>query len=142
MRTDDVPQDASFYGGHRRACYAVDSEGRYTVAHSAGWSVERAATEQALLDLEDKLESVRRGVVAGRLAPLAYHMGARQMTPTLLASHMGIATWRVKRHLKPRVFARLSPELLERYADCLDLPASDLAGVPDRPTRRFLSESP
>ena len=140
MREEDVPQDPSFYDGHKRVCYAVKG-GRYVVAQSAGWDVERIATEQALLDLEARVERVRARVVAGQLAPLAYHLETHQMTPKLFAQHVGLATWRVRRHLKPKVFARVSQALRERYAHCLDLPVAALARVPDQPGHVFLSGS-
>jgi hypothetical protein len=137
VREEDVPQDPSFYKGHRRVCYAVGEDQRYVVAHSAGWEVERVATEQALLELEAEVEAARKRVRAGELAPLAYHLATRQMTPRLCAKHVGMAAWRVKRHLRPAVFARLSAEVLERYARCLDLPVAELSQVPDRAVRVF-----
>ena len=138
MREEDVPQDPSFYKGHRRVCYAVNKDAHYVAAQSAGWEVERVVTEQALLDLEAQVEAVRRRVVAGELAPLAYHLATHQMTPKLCARHVGIATWRVKRHLRPAVFALLSPKLRQRYAHCLDLEIGDLARVPEHATHVFL----
>jgi hypothetical protein len=140
MRADEVPQDPSFYRGHKRVCYAVGEGNRYVVARSAGWEVERVVTEQALLELEAGVEEARRRVLAGELAPLAYHMTTRMMTPPLLARHVGLAAWRVKRHLRPAVFARLPERLLRRYARALDLEVETLGRVPERATRVFLEE--
>jgi hypothetical protein len=140
MRADEVPQDPSFYRGHKRVCYAVDPAKRYIAAESAGWEVERVVTEQALLALEAEVEAIRQQVVRGERAPLAYHLATRQMTPRLCAQHLGIATWRVKRHLKPAVFARLSPAMLARYADCLALAPEALGTVPAQATHVFLQE--
>ncbi len=137
MREDEVPQDRSFYRGLKRVCFAVDQDSHYVPAKSAGWEVERLATEQALVQLEEEVEVIRLQVVSGKLAPLAYHMATRQMPPKLFAQHVGIATWRVKRHLQPKRFAKLSGELLARYAHCLDLPVEALASVPAEPTRVF-----
>jgi hypothetical protein len=130
MREDEVPQDDSFYGGHKRACYAVDRDGRYVLATSRGWEPERIATAEALSALSEGLESVRRDVVAGRLSPLAYHMTAAQMTPRLLAKNAGLWTWRVRRHLRPRVFERLDRRTLTRYATCLNLSVESLRKAP------------
>jgi hypothetical protein len=140
VRAEEVPQDPSFYGKHRRVTYAIDRNHHYVAAESAGWEVERVATEQALLALEAEVEAVRQEVVRGERAPLAYHLVARQMTPKLCAQHLGIATWRVKRHLKPAVFARLAPKWLARYADCLARTVAELHTVPDQPRHVFLSE--
>jgi hypothetical protein len=138
VREHEVPQDDSFYHGHRRACYAVDGSDRYVLARSRGWEVERIATEQALLDLEQQVEHARRRVLAGELAPLAYHLATRQMTPRLCAQHLGIGAWRVKRHLRPAVFAKLSPRMLERYAACLDRTSEELSRVPEEAGHVFL----
>ena len=131
MRRDEVPQDDHpFYEGLRRACYAVDEEGHYTIATSSGWEVERLATSQAMSDLDDRLERTRRAVLSGAKSPLAYHMESRQMTPALLAKTARVARWRVRRHLRPAAFAALGPALLARYAAALDLTPEALAAVP------------
>ena len=141
MRREEVPQDESpFYHGHRRACYAIGPDGRYVVATSSGWSAERIATAQALADLENQVEAVRRDAIAGRASPLAYHMATRQMSPRLLASNAGTWTWRVRRHLTPAGFARLGPRALARYADALGLPVEELTRVPPAPRRVFTDE--
>jgi len=138
MREEDVPQDESpFYHGHLRACYAVGADGKYVVATSTGWSAERIATAQALADLENQVESVRRDVLAGSASPLSYHMATRQMTPRLLASNAGVWAWRVRRHLAPAGFARLSTRLLARYAEALSLSVEELARVPSAQRRVF-----
>jgi len=140
VREEEVPQDASFYRGHQRVCYALNKDNRYVVARSAGWEVERVATAQALLELEAEVEQTRRRVLAGERSPLAYHLATHQMTPKLFAQHAGVASWRVRRHLKPAVFARLSPRLLERYARCLALDVAQLARVPERASHVFLED--
>lgn len=138
MRSKEIPQDHdSFYDGALRACYAVDDEGRYVLVTSRGWQVETLATRQAIEDLERKLEQVRRDVVRGASSPLAYHMASRMMTARILAQSAGFMLWRVRRHLKPRVFARLPASILERYAEQLDLSVEQLRRIPDAPVRMF-----
>lgn len=140
MREEDVPQEKSFYQGHRRACYAVGKDEQYVLAKSAGWEVERVATEQALLELEEQVEDARLKAEAGAVSPLAYHFATRQMTPKMAAQHAGLSTWRVKRHLKPAVFARLSKELKSLYSRVLDVPVEELERVPSTPRHVFLSD--
>ena len=130
MREEEVPQDDSFYAGHLRACYAVNKEGKYVIATSRGWEAERIATAEALADLEAKIEAVRQRVLDGALSPLAYHMAVSQMTPRLLAQNARMWTWRVKRHLIPRVFARLGEATLGRYASCLNITTGALVKTP------------
>ena len=132
MREEDVPQDDSFYEGHLRACYALDRHGKYVLVTSRGWQAETVATAAEVAHISEQLESVRADVEAGRLSPLAYHMAARLMTPNLLAASCGLWRWRVKRHMRPEVFARLPERVLARYAACLDLPLERLRALPGR----------
>jgi hypothetical protein len=132
VKVENVPQDASFYDGHVRACYAVDEQGRYVLAKSRGWQVETIATAEAMADLEERVESIRLDVLGGRLSPLAYHMAVRQLTPRLLAPSVRIFRWRIKRHTRPNVFGRLPERVLRRYAECLDVSLEEIRRVPDR----------
>jgi hypothetical protein len=53
-------------------------------------------------------------------------MKARMMTPRLLAQNMGVCAWRVRWHLRPQRFAKLSDAWIARYAACLDMTAQHL----------------
>ena len=131
MRAKDVPQDPSFYRGGVRACYAVDENGRYLVATSRGFEAETTATAVAMEELAERREAVRRLVIEGRMSSLGWHMEARMMTVALLAQHVGTFRWRVRRHLRPEVFARLSDSLIRRYATALDVDPAALRRLPD-----------
>lgn len=131
MKVDEVPQDDN--SGMRKAMYAVDRDGRYTTVESSGWQAEKTATRVAIADFERELAAARDRCLAGRSAALEYHMYARRMDLATLADSTGIARWRVRRHLRPRVFARLPKRLLARYAQALQMPAAELPNLPERP---------
>ncbi len=130
MKADEVPQDDSVLEGRLRACYALDAQGHYVVVASRGWEVERIVNEHARDALREGLEAVRLRVVAGKASALAYHMTARQMDCRLLAANTGLSRFRVRRHLRPGVFARLSQAMLERYAHALGLSVAELRRLP------------
>jgi len=133
MKAKDVPQDDSILEGHRRACYALDDSGHYTVVPSRGWEVEKVVNGVAVADLREELELVRQRALAGLTSPLEYHMQRCQMTPALLAANTGIWSWRVRRHLRPNIFPTLKPALLARYAAALRLTVDELKRVPSQP---------
>ena len=130
MKTDQVPQDESILNGNRRACYAEDEHGRYVIVPSRGWAVEKIVNEQARAEIERAVEQARRRVLQGHTSPLDYHMARRQMDVALLAANSGVWRWRVHRHLRPAVFARLKASVLQRYADALGIEARELCSVP------------
>jgi hypothetical protein len=53
------------------------------------------------------------------------------MDAGLLAAHTGIWSLRIRRHLRPAVFARLPDRLLQRYADAFGIELFTLKRGPD-----------
>lgn len=129
MKAREVPQDITYYEGEKRACYAQNDEGKYVIVTSTGWDVEAVVNGLAVDELAAALEETRRAVLAGVKSPLCYHMERRQMTPQILGKTAGIATFRVKRHFRPEVFARLGASVLDRYAKALAVTLDELKTV-------------
>lgn len=128
MKVEDVPQDEVC--PLRRALYAVDRDGHYTMAESSGWQVEKVATRVALEDFEHDAAAAYQRCLNGEAATLEYHMYARRMDVATLADASGTAKWRVRRHLHPDVFARLSQRRLARYAQALHMPVAAMQQLP------------
>lgn len=130
MRIKDVPQDDGLNKGMSEITYAVDESGRYVGIRSLGWEPKNIVNAQAWDVIEDDLAAVAGLVRAGKQSPLAFHMAKRLMTAGLLASYVRLPRWRVKRHLKPSVFSRLKPEILQRYADIFGLTPAQIRDIP------------
>jgi len=133
VKVNEVPQDntVEYYKGVKRACYAVDEKGRYVIVSSNGWEAEELVNGLAVKELAVNLEKTRKTVLAGEKSPLAYHMERRQMIPDILGKTAGIAVFRVRRHLRPEIFARLKNPVLERYAKALAITMEELKTVPE-----------
>ena len=122
MRDNEVPQEGnSTLDGHRKAVYARGDDGKLHLVASAGWEVEEIVTRQAVEDLERLTEDARQRVLAGQTSPLEFHMHRVRMDVPLLAQASGIWQWRIRRHFRPAVFARLSPRLLQCYAEAMGI---------------------
>jgi len=130
MQKTHVPQDAGMSGGMKEITYAVDEQGRYTLVPSLGWEPKVIANRLAWREIAEEIAETHRRVRAGELSPLAFHMARHQMTPGLLARYAGIWRWRVRRHMKPAVFARLGPHLIGRYARILGMSPIELKALP------------
>lgn len=133
MRRQDVPQDKAILGRWHEICYALDDDGRYVLAPSAGWDPANVANLQAWEAVAEEVAQAIEAVRGGAASPLAFHMARCQMDLGLLASYVHLARWRVKRHLRPGVYARLRPELRERYAQVFGVGAEDLDFIPEKP---------
>lgn len=132
MKKEEVPQDnIRHFRTARKAAYVVDEEGHYTTVPTTGWNVEEVILYQAIGEFEEQAETCRKRVARGEDSPIAYFMFKRRMDPTVLAQAMGLPRWRVRRHLKGKVFARMGEGLLKEYARVLRVPLDAL--TPFRP---------
>lgn len=137
VKKKDVPQHGGLLSGNREVTYAVGKDGRYSLEPSIGWEPKNIALRQAWEAISDQLGIVLSEVQAGKKSPLAYHMVKNQMDPTLLAQYLGIARWKINRHLKPGVFSALSPETLKKYARLFRITVEELRTVPKTLTPPF-----
>jgi hypothetical protein len=127
MLESEVPQEGNAtLGGHRKALYARGADGKLQIVQSAGWEVEEIVTRQAVEDLNRLAEDARQRVAAGQTSALEYHMHKARMDIPLLAQTTGLWQWRIRRHFRPAIFARLSPALLQRYAEAMGLSVDQL----------------
>ena len=132
MESRAVPQDeVATLTDTRKAIYAIGCDGSYEIVPSSGWEVEAEATLQAVDELARLAAEAYDQVVAGTAAPLCFHMFNRRMDINVLSQASGIARWRLKRHLKPEVFAKLSHKTLACYADALGLEVEELKRLPE-----------
>lgn len=132
MKIDQVPQDQGMIDGDRyEVCYAVNKEGHYVLVQSTGWEPKNVVNDQAWGLIKEKVAATAAKVRAGKLSPLAYHMVCNQMNVGLLSKYIPYGRLRVWRHLRPKVFHRLSSEELQPYADLFDLSVAELKKVPD-----------
>lgn len=132
MKVEEVPQDKGMIGeyGHE-VCYAVGSNGKYTLSPSLGWEAKNIVNDQAWELIAVETEKAHRLVRSGELSPIAYYQARHQMDIGLLASYVGMAGWRVKRHRRPTVFSRLPERILRRYATVFGVSIAELKTVPE-----------
>ena len=86
MDLESVPQEGNAtLGGHRKAMYAKDANGRMVIAPSAGWEAEEIVTSHAVEALQAQAEQARERVKAGMASPLEFWMYERRMDVALLS---------------------------------------------------------
>lgn len=131
MDISEVPQEGNrTLGHHRKALYAKDANGRMVLVASRGSEVDETVTLQAVQRLHAFAEAARLRCLAGQTAPLEVWMWTQRMDLALLSQVTGIWQWRIRRHFRPRIFARLTPALLQRYARALGLRVEQLQQLP------------
>jgi len=133
MKKDEVPQDRSSLetAKFKELCYAIDKDGNYTTAKSTGWSPKTIALDNAIRDINERVEKAKQRVFANETSPIEYYMELHKMDLSILASYVGLWGWRVKRHFKPSVFKKLSNKILKKYAVVFEISVSELQQIKD-----------
>lgn len=139
MKEEDVPQDKESFKDRdklKKVMYATNKSGNYTTVSSHGWEVEHQATLQAWEEVENELKEISDQIIAGNISPIAYYTKKNLMDIGLVAQHMSLWKWQVKRHLKPAIFAKLKQEVLEKYATVFNCKVDDLVNFnPNLPVK-------
>jgi hypothetical protein len=131
MEKKDIPMDGSTFGGFSPTRYYVSNEnGDIELVLSSGWEPVNIVNNDFWESINEKLAGVLERVKKGELSPLAYHMNKYLMDAKVLAQYVGLPKWRVKQHLKPRVFNSLDDETLKRYASFFKITVEQLKGTP------------
>ena len=132
MHKDDVPQDNNpILAGARKAMYAKDDSGHYVVVPSNGWEAEETVTSLAVQEYQLKCSDALDRGMKGTTSPLEYHMYANRLNIATLSQSTGIFKWRIKRHLRPKIFKELDENLLTRYADAMGISVEQLRCLPE-----------
>jgi len=131
MKKKEVPQDKSSLGSvnFRALCYAVDENGQYTTEKSSGWEPKTVALNNAIEEINKRIEDAKKRVNAGETSPIEYYMELHKMDVGILASYVGFWQWKVKRHFKPSVFKKLNNKKLQKYADVFEISIEQLKSI-------------
>jgi hypothetical protein len=131
MHKKDVPQDSGVYGPLDITVYATDDDGKFVAIPSLGWDACNRAAVQAAQETRSKIYSAMEAVKQGRLSPLGVHMIAHELTPAGLSKISGVNWLKVKLHLRPRFFKRISATDTKRYAEAFGIAPSKLRDFPE-----------
>lgn len=130
MKKEDVPQDLSSLGKiTTELCYATDESGNYTTQQSRGWDVKISALDVTWENVEKRSAFAREKVSKGEVSPLLYFMEKNVMDVAILSGYTEIWKWRIRRHLKPAVFRKLSDAILQKYAEAFNCTVAELKSM-------------
>ncbi|WP_286965580.1 hypothetical protein [Flavobacterium sp. UBA4854] len=128
MEKDQVPQDQSNLTKNnvKELLYATDENGNYTTTLSTGWEPKTIALSNSIDEINERIADAKQQVLNGEASPIVYFMEANKMDLNILSSYVGFWKWRVKRHFKPSVFAKLNDKILKKYADTFGVSVEEL----------------
>jgi len=128
MEKEHVPQDKNNYleKNFSNVVYALDENGSYTSVPSVGWEPENFAQKQAWDLINENAEKIKERVIAGELSPIAYFIEKYQFSLRRLSHLTGFRKCKIKRHIKPKVFAKIDEKTLEKYSQAFKVPIAQI----------------
>ncbi|MDR2235697.1 MAG: hypothetical protein LBE92_06210 [Chryseobacterium sp.] len=128
MKKQDLPQDESNLksANMTEVLYVTDENDNYTTANSTGWDAKKAALDESMELIHERIEEARQDVANGKVSPIIYFMELNKMDLAVLAAYVGMWQWRVKRHAKPKIFKSLSESALKKYAEAFGISTDEL----------------
>ena len=128
MKKQDIPQDESSLqsANMTEMLYVTDEDNNYTTAQSIGWEAKKAALDESMELIYERIEEARQNVAKNIVSPIVYFMELNKMDVQVLAAYVDKWQWTVKRHSKPHVFKKLSDSTLKKYADAFGISVDEL----------------
>lgn len=128
MRKDQVPQDDGkmLDGKTRDLYYVLDENGNYVQALSQGWDPKTTVLQQAWDEISEHAEQAKKEVLDGKYSPIHYHMEKTQMDIKLVAEYTGFSKGKIKEHITPGGFSKLTEQEKNAYTETFNIPTGSL----------------
>lgn len=128
MKKQDLPQDESNLqsANMTEVLYVTDENDNYTTANSIGWDAKKAALEESMELINERIEEAKQNVANNLVSPIVYFMELNKMDVQVLAAYVNMWQWTVKRHAKLKIFKKLSDSTLKKYADAFGISVEEL----------------
>ena len=81
MKKQDLPQDESNLqsANMTEVLYVTDENDNYTTANSIGWDAKKAALEESIALINERIEEARKNVANNIVSPIIYFMELNKM---------------------------------------------------------------
>lgn len=122
---ENIEVDLNFHITH----YKMDEEGNYTHGLLANWGNKEIVNNSSWDIVKERIKDAKDKVLAGELSPIAYYMQKCLTDIKTLSQYVGIAKWRIKRHMKPAKFNKLSEQVLQKYAEFFAISVAELKDI-------------
>jgi hypothetical protein len=124
----EVPcEQNSTLDGQQKVMYTTNEEGAFETKNY-GSMIEEFATKTAVEEFEFLQKEALEKIAQNQSSPIEYFMYKYRMDIPTLASMVGMFRFRVKRHLKMKIFKKLNDKVLQRYAKVFEISVEELKG--------------
>jgi len=113
------------YKEHQLVLYVEREDGTYGPMQTGSY-ISKNYIDDYWLKRENLEKEYRARVEKGEITPIEYYMVIEELSVSELAARVKLSSRAVKMHMIPKHFAKMSIEVLKRYADVFDVPIVSL----------------
>lgn len=121
--------------------YSVDQNGNWEGKMLANWGAKEIVNAQTWIVVQERINEAKRKVMSGETSPIGFFMVKCIMDAKLCAEFTGFSARKVNKHLNPKVFATLKPEVLQRYAETFEITVDELVNLKEKLTNEQKNEA-
>lgn len=125
LREDSGKEEYNFRILH----YELDENGNYYSEMRNNWGYKEITNQRAWDTVFEKMEETRQDYINGKVSPIAFHMVRCVMDEGLLSKFVGFSKFRIRRHMKPKVWNKLSNEVKQKYATAFECTMEQLVNL-------------
>lgn len=109
--------------------YSVDDNNNYSTELKNDWGAKPIINTELWNALSDRLEIIAEKIKEKKTSPITYFMEKSFMDVPMVAAYLNFSKWKVKRHMKYRVFLKLKPDVLKKYEDLFEVSAEEFTNL-------------
>jgi len=125
------------FDSHQLLLYVEKSDGEYGPLQTGSF-----LTKNYVDDFWEKKkkfsELTFKKLTSGEISPVAYYMLMIEISPSEVASRIGISPAAVKRHQDVKQFSRLTVDMLQKYANVFGVTLADMFQIQEPDGTGFL----
>ena len=90
MKKQDIPQDESNLqsANMTEMLYVTDENNNYTTAQSIGWEAKKAALDESMQLINERIEEAKQNVANNNVSQIVYLMEINKMDLQVLAAYV------------------------------------------------------
>lgn len=109
--------------------YRMDDQGNFSKKLEANWGAKEIVNNQTWEIVKERIADAKLKVINGELSPIAYYMQKCITDLKTLSLYTGFSKWAIKRHMKPKIFNKLSELKLKKYCDFFEISLEEMKDI-------------
>ena len=105
--------------------YVEKEDGKYEAIQTGSY-ISANYLDDYFLKRNNLEKALREKIERREINAIEYYMVLEDLTLSELAARAGLMKWRVRKHLKPGNFSKISQPLLEQYSKVFNVPVAEM----------------